>query len=117
MTVTAVVGAQWGDEAKGKFVDILAQDAGIVARFNGGDNAGHTVVNQFGTFKVRLTPNGFANPDTVCVIGPGVVVNLNTLIEEVESIQSKGLLSVETPLPLAHPGWRVWRASVRRQRT
>ena len=91
MAVTAVAGAQWGDEAKGKFVDVLAQDADIVARFNGGDNAGHTVVNAYGTFKVRLTPNGFSNPKTTCVIGPGVVVNLSTLLEERASIEGKGI--------------------------
>ncbi len=55
MSVTAVVGCQWGDEAKGKFVDYLSAHASIVARFNGGDNAGHTVVNQYGTAKLRLT--------------------------------------------------------------
>jgi len=95
MAVTAVVGAQWGDEAKGKFVDLLAQDADIVARFNGGDNAGHTVVNQYGTFKVRLTPNGFANPDAHLVIGPGVVINLNTLAGEFEAIQARGINLVD----------------------
>ncbi len=91
MAVTAVAGAQWGDEAKGKFVDVLAQDADIVARFNGGDNAGHTVINAYGTFKVRLTPNGFSNPNTTCVIGPGVVVNLSTLLEERAAIEGKGI--------------------------
>lgn len=91
MSVTAVVGCQWGDEAKGKIVDMLCDQAEIVARFNGGDNAGHTVVNQFGTFKLRLIPNGFSNPHSKCVIGPGVVVNLNTLLEEVEQIQSGGI--------------------------
>jgi adenylosuccinate synthase len=91
MSVTAVVGSQWGDEAKGKIVDMLCQSADIVARFNGGDNAGHTVVNQYGKFKVRLTPNGFSSPGTACIIGPGVVVNLATLIEELESIQSSSI--------------------------
>jgi len=91
MSVTAVIGSQWGDEAKGKMVDILCQNAHIVARFNGGDNAGHTVVNQYGTFKLRLTPNGFYNSDTICIIGPGVVINLNTLISEIETIQAKGI--------------------------
>lgn len=91
MSATAVVGAQWGDEAKGKIVDLLCQDADIVARFNGGDNAGHTVVNPFGTFKLRLTPNGFTNPETICVIGPGVVINLETLWSEIERIQSSGI--------------------------
>jgi adenylosuccinate synthase len=91
MSVTMVVGAQWGDEAKGKIVDLLSQDAEITARFNGGDNAGHTVVNEYGTFKLRLTPNGFANPKTTCIIGPGVVVNLGTLINEVQTIKKAGI--------------------------
>ncbi len=91
MGVTAVVGAQWGDEAKGKFVDLLAKDADLVARFNGGDNAGHTVVNEWGTFKLRLTPTGLFNPKTLCAIGPGVVVNLETLIQEISAIQSSGV--------------------------
>jgi len=91
MTVTVVVGSQWGDEAKGKVVDLLSEDADIVARFNGGDNAGHTVVNQYGTFKLRLTPSGFANPNTTCIIGPGVVVNLATLIEEIDLIEARGI--------------------------
>ena len=91
MSVTIVVGAQWGDEAKGKMVDLLCEQAAIVARYNGGDNAGHTVVNAYGTFKLRLTPNGIANPQTHCVLGPGVVVNLKTLISEVDYIQKAGL--------------------------
>jgi adenylosuccinate synthase len=89
--VTMVVGAQWGDEAKGKIVDLLSQGANITARFNGGDNAGHTVVNEYGTFKLRLTPNGFANPHTTCIIGPGVVVNLATLIGEIKTIKAAGI--------------------------
>jgi adenylosuccinate synthase len=91
MPVSVVVGAQWGDEAKGKIADLLSQEAAIVARFNGGDNAGHTVVNPYGTFKLRLTPNGFSNPKTQCVIGPGVAINLRTLASEVEGIQAKGI--------------------------
>lgn len=91
MPVTAVIGSQWGDEAKGKLVDVLCQQADIVARFNGGDNAGHTVINQYGTFKLRLTPNGFYNPQTICVIGPGVVLNLATLLAELEMIEKSGI--------------------------
>ena len=91
MSVTVVVGLQWGDEAKGKMVDLLCQDADLVARYNGGDNAGHTVVNAYGTFKLRLTPNGIANPNTKCLIGPGVVVNLATLIQELDYIQAAGI--------------------------
>jgi adenylosuccinate synthase len=91
MSVCMVLGAQWGDEAKGKIVDLLSQQADIVARFNGGDNAGHTVINNYGTFKLRLTPNGFSNPRTTCIIGPGVVVNLATLINEIEMIRQAGI--------------------------
>jgi adenylosuccinate synthase len=91
MSVSMVIGAQWGDEAKGKVVDLLSQDADITARFNGGDNAGHTVINEYGTFKLRLTPNGFSNPKTTCIIGPGVVLNLGTLISEVQMIKEAGI--------------------------
>ncbi|MFZ0531809.1 MAG: adenylosuccinate synthase [Anaerolineales bacterium] len=91
MSVTMVIGAQWGDEAKGKVVDLLSQEADITARFNGGDNAGHTVINDYGTFKLRLTPNGFSNPKTICIIGPGVVLNLATLISEIHMIKDAGI--------------------------
>jgi len=91
MSVTMVIGAQWGDEAKGKLVDLLSQDADITARFNGGDNAGHTVINEYGEFKLRLTPNGFSNPKTICIIGPGVVINLDTLIHEIQMIRDAGI--------------------------
>ena len=91
MSVSMVLGAQWGDEAKGKVVDLLSQQADIVARFNGGDNAGHTVINNYGTFKLRLTPNGFSNLTTTCIIGPGVVVNLATLLSEIEMIHQAGI--------------------------
>jgi len=91
MSVTMVIGAQWGDEAKGKIVDLLSQNADVTARFNGGDNAGHTVINDYGMFKLRLTPNGFSNPKTTCIIGPGVVVNLATLISELHMIKEAGI--------------------------
>jgi adenylosuccinate synthase len=91
MPVIVVVGAQWGDEAKGKIVDCLAEKSSAVARYNGGDNAGHTVINRYGTFKVRLVPNGFSSPSSLCVIGPGVVVNLETLQQEIASIERSGL--------------------------
>jgi adenylosuccinate synthase len=91
MGVTAVVGCQWGDEAKGKFVDYLSEKAHIVARFNGGDNAGHTVVNPYGTVKLRLLPNGLFYPQTSCIVGPGVVVNLTTLLSEIQFFEGSGL--------------------------
>lgn len=91
MTVTAIVGAQWGDEGKGKVVDYLAQEADLVIRYNGGDNAGHTIVNDLGTFKLRLTPSGIFNPAVTCLIGPGVVVSPATLLAELADLDSRGV--------------------------
>ncbi|MGC9521756.1 MAG: adenylosuccinate synthase [Anaerolineae bacterium] len=91
MSVTAVVGAQWGDEGKGRIVDYLAQRADLVIRFQGGDNAGHTVVNDYGKFALHLTPSGIFNPETQCLVGTGTVVNLDTLIDEIEKLEEAGV--------------------------
>jgi adenylosuccinate synthase len=91
MSVTAVVGAQWGDEGKGRIVDYLAQQADLVIRFQGGDNAGHTVVNEHGKFALHLVPSGIFNPETVCLIGPGTVVNVDILLEELASLTDAGI--------------------------
>ncbi len=91
MTVTAIVGAQWGDEGKGRVVDYLAQRADMVIRFQGGDNAGHTVVNEFGTFRLHLVPSGIFNPATRCIIGPGTVVNPDTLLAEMAELAASGI--------------------------
>ena len=91
MPVYAVLGAQWGDEGKGKIVDFLARDADIVARFSGGNNAGHTVMNPFGTFKLHLVPVGVFWPHTMVVIGNGAVVNPDVLLQEIDDLQQKGL--------------------------
>ena len=91
MPVTAVVGAQWGDEGKGKITDLLAQEADVVIRYQGGNNAGHTVVNQHGTFKLHLVPSGIFNPNALCIIGPGTVVNLRALCEELRNLESHGI--------------------------
>jgi adenylosuccinate synthase len=91
MTVTAIVGAQWGDEGKGRIVDYLAQRADLVIRFQGGDNAGHTVVNEHGTFKLHLVPSGIFNPRTRCIIGAGTVVNPDTLLEEMAEVSRAGI--------------------------
>ncbi|MDL1909612.1 adenylosuccinate synthase [Chloroflexi bacterium CFX6] len=91
MTVTAVVGTQWGDEGKGKAVDFLAEGADYVARFNGGNNAGHTVINEFGTFKIHLVPSGIFARNTVGLIGGGVVVDPAVLIEEIDLLNHAGV--------------------------
>ncbi|MCL4275612.1 MAG: adenylosuccinate synthase [Anaerolineales bacterium] len=86
MSVTAVIGSQWGDEGKGKVVDFLAERADYVARFNGGNNAGHTVINEFGTFKIHLVPSGIFAQNTTGLIGGGVVIDPAVLIEEIEML-------------------------------
>ncbi len=91
MTVTAVVGAQYGDEGKGRIVDYLAQEANLVIRFQGGDNAGHTVVNDQGKFALHLVPSGIFNPDTANVIGTGCVVNPLALMDEIETLAQAGV--------------------------
>ena len=91
MTVCAVLGAQWGDEGKGKVVDFLAQNADIVARFSGGNNAGHTVINPSGTFKLHLVPSGIFRPETMGVIGNGVAVDPTALLQEIEGLRDQGI--------------------------
>ena len=86
MPVIAIIGGQWGDEGKGKVVDLLAQKAGVVIRFSGGDNAGHTVVNPYGKFRMHLIPSGIFSPHTVCIIGNGVVINPPVLIDEIDEL-------------------------------
>lgn len=91
MPAVIVVGAQWGDEGKGRVVDWLARDAQVVARFNGGDNAGHTVVADGRTLKLHLVPSGILYPSAICVLGAGVVVNPERLIGEMDELSSMGV--------------------------
>jgi len=91
MPVIAIIGAQWGDEGKGKVVDLLSEKAGMVMRFSGGDNAGHTIVNQWGEFALHIVPSGVFSPKALCIIGNGVVVNPAVLIDEVDSLKKHGV--------------------------
>ncbi len=91
MPVIAVIGAQWGDEGKGKVVDLLAQKARVVVRFSGGDNAGHTVVNPYGEFRLHLIPSGIFSSQVVCIIGNGVVINPAVLIDEIDQLNQRGV--------------------------
>jgi adenylosuccinate synthase len=91
MTVVAIIGGQWGDEGKGKVVDLLTARAQVVARYQGGDNAGHTVVNPKGTFRMHLVPSGIFNPTATCIIGNGVVVNPKRLLEEMAELRARGI--------------------------
>ena len=91
MGAYALIGAQWGDEGKGKVVDYLASKAQWVARYAGGNNAGHTVMNEGGTFSLHLVPSGIFQPEVSCVIGNGVVVNPEVLLEEIRELSERGV--------------------------
>ena len=88
MAVIVIVGGQWGDEGKGKIIDLLAEKAKVVARFSGGDNAGHTVINPYGEFRLHLVPSGIFNPQATCIIGNGVAINPAVLLGEIEELRN-----------------------------
>lgn len=89
--ITVLVGLQWGDEGKGRMVDYFAQDTDYVVRFQGGNNAGHTVVNEFGTFKLHLIPSGIFNPKVTNVLGTGTVIEIEAFCNEVEELEKSGI--------------------------
>lgn len=91
MAVTLVVGSQWGDEGKGKIIDYLSKNANFVVRYHGGNNAGHTVINKQGTFKMHLIPSGIFYEKTKAVIANGVVLDLEVLIGEIENLKKAGI--------------------------
>ena len=86
-----IVGAQWGDEGKGKVTDLLAERAHAVVRFQGGNNAGHTIVREGKVWKLHLIPSGILHKDTLCVIGNGVVIDPKVLTEELEELRRQGV--------------------------
>ena len=91
MANVVVIGAQWGDEGKGKITDLLSRSADVVVRYQGGVNAGHTVVVQGQTFKLHLIPSGILYPDTECIIGTGTVIDPNVLITELDQLEALGI--------------------------
>ncbi len=91
MPVVAVIGGQWGDEGKGHIVDQLAARSRLVIRYGGGNNAGHTVLNEHGEFKLHIVPSGVFDPHTVNIIGNGVVVDPAVLLQEIDDLQSRGI--------------------------
>ncbi|MDQ6672708.1 MAG: adenylosuccinate synthase [Chloroflexota bacterium] len=107
MPVTAVVGGHWGDEGKGKVINLLARDADLVIRGHGGANAGHTVVNEQGRFAVHLIPAGIFNPRAMCIIGPGVAVHPGLLVAELDELGAREVdtsgLRVSTAAHLVMP--------------
>ncbi len=101
MNTVAVVGTQWGDEGKGKIVDLLAADADIVVRFQGGNNAAHTLVVNGQKFILRLVPAGALHPGKTCVIGNGTVVDPFALLEEIDTLRASGFLTGEDSFKLS----------------
>ena len=101
MSVKIVVGAQWGDEGKGKIIDLLSDKADIVARYQGGANAGHTIVIDGKKYILHLIPSGILHEDTICIIGNGVVIDPQALLDEIEFLESKGI-EVKGRLLISH---------------
>ena len=91
MSASIVVGTQWGDEGKGKIIDIIASRADVVVRSQGGNNAGHTVVSGGQTYKLHLIPSGILYKDTLCLIGAGVVLDPKDLVSELDGLGSRGI--------------------------
>lgn len=91
MSVKAIVGANWGDEGKGKITDVLAQKADIVVRFQGGANAGHTIINHYGRFALHLLPSGVFSPNITNIIGNGVALHVPSFVKELNAIQERGV--------------------------
>lgn len=107
MSAVVLVGAQWGDEGKGKITDFLAEKADCVVRFQGGSNAGHTVEVQNEKFMLHLIPSGILYPDTLCIVGNGVVVDMEKVLEELDGLQQRGIdtsnLRISLRAPLVMP--------------
>jgi len=91
VAVIVIVGGQWGDEGKGKIIDLLAEKAKVVARFSGGDNAGHTVINPYGEFRLHLVPSGIFYPQVTCIISNGVAINPAVLLKELDDLHNHGV--------------------------
>lgn len=103
MPANIVVGTQWGDEGKGKIIDILASRADVVVRSQGGNNAGHTVVNKGEVYKLHLIPSGILYPNTLCLIGAGVVLDPKDFIGELDSLEARGISTANLKIdPRAH---------------
>jgi len=109
MSNSAIVGINWGDEGKGRMVDLIAEEYDVVVRYQGGNNAGHTVINEYGKFALHLLPSGIFRPGTVNILGNGAVIDIERLWEEIEDVRSKGVhigpdnLKISDRAPIVFP--------------
>ena len=119
MANVAVIGTQWGDEGKGKVVDLYSEYADVIARFQGGNNAGHTIVIQGEHTILHLIPSGILHDNKICIIGNGVVVNPKVLLQELDGLKSRGLLPSNTKLYISEKAHVImpyhWRLDVARE--
>jgi len=102
MTLQIIIGTQWGDEGKGRFVDLLSADADYVARFSGGDNAGHTIRIEDKVYKLHLIPSGIIYPNTIGIMGNGMVINPQVLLQEIEELRQGGILVTPDRLKISY---------------
>ncbi len=122
MSLQIIVGAQWGDEGKGRIVDWFAAEADIVARYNGGDNAGHSVTVGSQLFKLHLVPSGIIHSRPVAVLGNGMVINPESLLKEIDMLQALGVEISPRRMRLSHaahlitPAHRALDAAMEAQR-
>ena len=91
MKTCAIVGINWGDEGKGRMVDLIAKDYDVVVRYQGGSNAGHTVINEYGKFALNLIPSGIFRPKVINILGNGTVIDLEHLSMETEKLRKAGV--------------------------
>ena len=91
MSVSAIVGANWGDEGKGKMTDVLARHSDFVIRYQGGNNAGHTIINDYGKFALHLLPSGVFYPHTTNILGPGIALNISSFLDELDELIARGV--------------------------
>ena len=101
MTHCAIVGINWGDEGKGRMVDYLAENYDVVIRYQGGNNAGHTVVNEYGEFKLNLLPSGIFRPEKINLLGAGTVIDLKHLCGEIDRLRSQGVVITPNNLKIS----------------
>ncbi len=115
--MSVVCGVNWGDEGKGRMVDYISSSADVVVRYQGGNNAGHTVVNEFGKFALHLIPSGIFRKGVVNVLGPGVIVDLEGLANEIDELAGRGvdvssLIVSDRAMvcfPFSQEKWTSWR--------